>query len=58
MKKLKLKKLRKLVKEILSDSFELCKHDDPKVADKLAKINTAAHECLKHLEYEPEDVDD
>lgn len=58
MKKTKLDKLKKLLREILEKSFKYCEHEDAKVSDDSCLINAAAHECLKQIEREPEDVED
>ena len=58
MKKQKREKLKKLLNEILKESFKNCENDEDEVAESSQRINTAAYECLKHIEYEAEDIDD
>ncbi len=58
MKKQKREKLKKLLNEILKESFKNCENDEEDVSASSQKINQAAYECLKHIEYEPEDIDD
>jgi hypothetical protein len=57
MKKQKREKLKKLLDVILKESFKNCKNDEDSIAESAQKINQAAYECLKHIEYEPEEID-
>lgn len=58
MKKQKLKKIKELIQKILEKSYQDCKYRDENVAQNARDINKSAYECLKALEYEPEEPDD
>ena len=58
MKKAKREKLKKLLNEILKNSFKHCETSDDGIAVDVQKINQAAHDCLKLIEHEPEDSDE